>query len=854
MGQLKNRMRVRGITARSVSASLLAMVFIGSAINFLGAIAGFGGGYGTEALAITAIWVIVPLSLVSALIFRAIRWRPFTRPELFCILFSALLASPLIAQGFWTLMLGRLSTIPRSSDFAKLDAYPEKLWPHGPNLGAGKLEFSPGRDLLAEGGFEWEEVEYDEGRRALHPTVSNSETDERSSFLIPIEFAGEGEGLVPGKPYLLGVLTQARNLGQEAFYFCRLYFDQERTASEEIFSSRAIGKKTILHKTGFHRMGAYGVNIPVASGRNFWIEFGLKGSGTVTFRDLQLMDVSAIEDAYKGRVTLTESDYSTLNERERLGQVARPDSIFSLKGLQFLLTGYIPLGDWANPLVAWGTFIFLVLGASFALALMMRSQWVDKERFLLPLARIPRALLGISEGPGRTLPRIWKNPIMWAGLGIGLCWCLLRAWSFYNPELPDLGIRINLASYISDPRFGDMFSNVVFTVSVLVLGLALLMDLHILMSLFIGYWFFRSQYWFGEVFGFNAIPDFPSERPQVAGAYVAYALVIVVFTRKYLWGVLKEAIRGTNESGEILSHRISLLLFCGFTIGVIPWSRWVGIPTAGGLLIFLMLVSFGFVATKLRAECGIPMLGYFPVRFIYLIPFLGGIGVLGTGGAVFTMILAYTIGTFVFLVLPGIQFEMIQIGRELRMRGGHIVGTALLGIFGGILIGGAIYLGACYGRGVENFGNLGAFDPEIEVFGNFVNWHTAASERYFETGNQVAVEDFLNPMGGAMLFAGAITALTAFLRQIFAQFWFHPIGIILGPSEMMITAWGSIIAAWLIRFMVLKLGGAAAVREKLFPFAIGLFLGSVVANGLILAFNVWLFLYRPGLPGLPEYY
>ena len=267
-----------------------------------------------------------------------------------------------------------------------------------------------------------------------------------------------------------------------------------------------------------------------------------------------------------------------------------------------------------------------------------------------------------------------------------------------------------------------------------------------------------------------------------------------------------------------------------------------------------MLVSFGFVATKLRAECGAPMLGYFPIRFVYLVPFLGGIGVLGTDGAVFLMILAYSIGTFVFLALPGIQFEMIQVGRELRIKPGHIVGTALLGIFGGILIGGAVYLGVCYSRGVENFGNLGTFDPEIEVFGSFISWHTAASERYFESGTQVALEDFKNPVGGAMLFAAAMTTLTAVLRQFFAGFWFHPIGIILGPSEMMITAWGSIIAAWFIRFTVLKLGGAAAVREKLFPFAIGLFLGSVIANGLILALNVWLFLNRPGIHGLPGLY
>ena len=200
MAELKDRVHFRGITLRSVSASLFAMAFIGSAINFVGAIAGFGGDYGTEALAITAIWVIVPLSLLGALFYRAMGWRMLTRPELFCILFSTLLASPLMAHGFWTFMLGRLATIPRSSDFEKLDAYPQKLWPHGSNLAAGKLEYSPGHDLSGKGGFEWKEVEVDEGKWALHPTVSNTDADEASSFLIPIEFnTEERAGLVPGK-------------------------------------------------------------------------------------------------------------------------------------------------------------------------------------------------------------------------------------------------------------------------------------------------------------------------------------------------------------------------------------------------------------------------------------------------------------------------------------------------------------------------------------------------------------------------------------------------------------------------------------------------------------------------------
>ena len=71
---------------------------------------------------------------------------------------------------------------------------------------------------------------------------------------------------------------------------------------------------------------------------------------------------------------------------------------------------------------------------------------------------------------------------------------------------------------------------------------------------------------------------------------------------------------------------------------------------------------------------------------------------------------------------------------------------------------------------------------------------------------------------------------------------------------MMRFAWGSILVAWFIRFTVLKIGGAEAVREKLFPFFIGVFLGSLGAQLIFFLVNLWLFLYRPGIPGIPEIY
>jgi hypothetical protein len=82
---------------------------------------------------------------------------------------------------------------------------------------------------------------------------------------------------------------------------------------------------------------------------------------------------------------------------------------------------------------------------------------------------------------------------------------------------------------------------------------------------------------------------------------------------------------------------------------------------------------------------------------------------------------------------------------------------------------------------------------------------------------------------------------------MFAGFWFHPLGFIIGPTWMMQYLWGSILAAWFIRLIVLTLGGAATVRQKLFPFFIGAFLAGVMAYFLFALLNGYLYFFSPGV-------
>jgi hypothetical protein len=81
----------------------------------------------------------------------------------------------------------------------------------------------------------------------------------------------------------------------------------------------------------------------------------------------------------------------------------------------------------------------------------------------------------------------------------------------------------------------------------------------------------------------------------------------------------------------------------------------------------------------------------------------------------------------------------------------------------------------------------------------------------------------------------------------------HPIGFILGPSSFSQMIWGSLLLAWLLRFLFVRFGGGLAVRTKLQPFFIGVFLGA--CGSWVLWFSVGTFLRSRGVEliygGLP---
>ena len=437
----------KGLTLRSLAVALFAIVVMAMHVQYVEVILADGSAVAEQALPIPAVTVFLGLLLVVAGLRWLARVQLLEKAELFCILLILLIATPIMTQGMWHRFVGLIAATPRSQNFAYVDALNDKLWPHGPNLLAGRFASATARGNPAQ----WDDVDLNDRLKTRAATLRNTKADEVSALDLTVPVTSEsGTGIVPGEPYLVSVLARGEDFSPATRVFIRVY-DADGQRYTELASSADEKNRTFLHPQGFIRVGTYRVTFPVVEGqRSVSLAFGLSGPGKLILADPKLFSVGALEWAYSGRAEVTEAVWNTLAPQERAGLVVRPANLWSWAGLKYVVAGYIPVAAWMTPAVAWSSLVILLLAATLAIAVLMRRHWADSQRYPFPNFQIPA--LWLNEGAA-----VWKNRMLWVGFGIGLAWCLARGWHFYNPRVPNLEISVPLGQYLNDPGWGGMW-------------------------------------------------------------------------------------------------------------------------------------------------------------------------------------------------------------------------------------------------------------------------------------------------------------------------------------------------------------------------------------------------------------
>ncbi|MDA1086625.1 MAG: hypothetical protein O2901_06375 [Verrucomicrobia bacterium] len=836
-----------GLTIRSFIIAVVALFAMGFWIEYEEVFSA-GGPLGENAPPNSAVGVIMILLMISAVLYRVREALRLTSGELVVVYSALLVAAPLMTQGMWHRLPGLLAGIAHNQDFKSYESLPSMLWPHGENLvsnhrfenGLGEFESSGGPEVR------FEVIDRGEKGQWNSPVLSGDGDPANASALsysIP-RYAPDGtEQLVPGESYMFTVLVKADGFTKGSLYYAKMRADEGQDVS--LVGGTSSTRPTFANPGGFQRVGVNPISIPRDLDERLTLTLGIVGSGTLAVQDVEFFNNEAVEALYSGVKVVRESNLERLDGNDRDSTRVRPDRRAGLRGFGYLLKGYIPIEQWVRPVLSWLALISAMFMGLYGASILMRKQWVENERLTMPQTIIAKQLFGeVTDEAGRVSSPIFRNRTMWLGFALAFGLALLKGFHFYNPNIPaPVFAPMGFDSYVEAQWLKALFKDVGIGLSIgagislVVLAIALLVETDILFSLWTMFLLFRLWHVFGYTANLSSIPGYPWAHQQNMGGFIAYGLLAVWAGRQHLTRAIKLTLGGPalndEEERQRLSYRWAFVMIVAAVAGVAWWSAWTRMGVLAGLLFFGYLMLCGFTLSKIRAECGAPFgyaTPYFGMQFIAVV---GGMTVFKTTGVLVATMASGFMCVAVFLMMAPVQVEMMEVARHFRVRSVDLGAGLWLGLLGGVLIGGFVVLCWAYAEGANNTEYTWPFNQ---------NWYfnqyrglEKGVDRAFEAGTlgtapeTQALNIFKNPDAKGLGIGALATFLLAFLRARFAWFPFHPIGYILAPTYFMMGLWFVLFLAWLIRSILLRIGGARMIRYGLVPFSVGILLGAVVS-------------------------
>ncbi|TVR50024.1 MAG: hypothetical protein EA425_10850 [Puniceicoccaceae bacterium] len=807
---------------------------------------GYGLNFGTEPLAAPAMICLLLLVAWVALTRWLLPGWAFTRQEMITIAYILLIAAPVAGKAFWIPVVSLVAPHASRDQWQTYETLPTQFRPYGPNLVRDHLA-DPDRWTVEGGSVAVGEAVFARGRRsgpALVFSTTTTPQEETPTVRATIPLRLVEDGLYHNSYYIFTSLFRVTTEDPAAQWGAVLRPDSPLAPSLELVRGRGESSASFVQPEGFMRLGNFSFQLPAGLEETASIELFFTGVGRMEIADLELRDITAYILTQSGAPVITRSAYEELPPSYRAGVLVRPDNLLSPAGLKFLLTGTVLWGPWLGPMGWWLAFLFLLFGGAFSIGLILRRQWIDRERFPLPLTIPVVELVGAPQetGTGRRLPAIFSSGWFWSGVVLAAGFCLFDLLAGFNDGIAGPTTTIPIRTYLDSPEWGRTWVDINFRILPLAIGIGLLMELNVLISLVLGFLLFRLQFWMGHQTGWDTDGQYPYATSQGLGAFFFYGLTILVLARKYLWNSLRQAFRSERPASEPFGYRTSYagLVLCA--AGLFTWSMLLGSTVVGSLSLTVLGLIVALVYMKLRAECGVPGTSWFGGRILLFVPVVGGLGAIGPLAFGLNAELGRMLSAFSLLIVAGIQLEFLEMARRYGINRWHVPGAIAVALAGGVFIGGWFMLGGSYATGSENWKHSTMTHP--------AHTNVGETQRAVSQATSAMVADIpdsgIQPREIAFFAGGGVAVVLTVLRQLFAGFWFHPIGFLLGASGTLANVWGSLFLAWLVRLLVLRLGGAASVRERLRPAAVGLIAGTVIGYGVAILANSFVWSVSPG--------
>ena len=489
---------------------------------------------------------------------------------------------------------------------------------------------------------------------------------------------------------------------------------------------------------------------------------------------------------------LTVSDEKTL-----LGYYEGGSSLYTLHHLKV----------WLTPVVAWSSFIFVLMVVLLCINTLLRIQWTEHERLSYPLTQLPLEM---------TNPRLrfFRNRLMWIGFSIAALISIVNLLNSIYPIIP----------YIPVKRQG-IGGGIRVSFYPFVIGMSFMMPQDLLFSCWAFYWLYKIELMIGDMMGWRNLPRFPYAAEQGFGVYMGLLIFALWIGRSHFIGLLRHLFTSSrsrfqlDDSREPMPYRLAVI---GIVFGIIfltvfsykaGMSLWV-IPIFFGIYFLLSIMI-----TRLRAELGFIVHGhgYRPGIDPHTMIVTGfGTWQLSTNTlTVFSMYIFFNRAYWVNPMPEHLEAFKMSERRNINLR--HTAIAILLATAIGLVVSFWFLLDSFYRHGHDS----AHFHPHSlwygrMAYGQLENWLNYPREA---DGPALAF------MGGGF----GLTAVLMFLRTRFLWWPLHPLGYVTADSWGMFNLWSCIFVAWVIKTIILRYGGLGSYRRAV-PFFLGVALGDYIVG------------------------
>lgn len=498
----------------------------------------------------------------------------------------------------------------------------------------------------------------------------------------------------------------------------------------------------------------------------------------------------------------------------------------------------IPWGVWIKPMLVWTLFACIIFFGMVCLSVILREQWIDRERFTFPLIQVPIEM--VEQPEGRNLfNSFFKNRVMLFGLAVPFVYHMVNGLHSYMPVIPQFPSVFNLYEPFTEKPWITLrwWPALRFFIFFSVIGITYLLTLEVSFSLWFFFLMFKAQYIVMNAMGLRIDPWTSASRQVMGGSFI-FTIFVFWVGREHIGAVVRKTFSkqgGPDDSNEPMPYRWAFTGFIASLILVVVGCYVAGISLWVGATISMSILITSVVLTWMVANGGLLLVQapYFPSEYAQVIFGSAVIGARSTAVMGFERTFLRDWGEF---LMPHVMhaFKVTDLTRINRRK---LLEAITVAVAIAIVISWYATLSVAYHKGGFHM------SP-----GPYVN----RARNYF-TQMALSIQNRQGtnwPHVSSMIAGAVVTTFLLFMRHRFIWWPLHPIGYLLGSTYPPFFLWGTIFIGWLAKYIILKYGGIRTQR-KMRPFFLGLILGEYITVGF------WMILavitgtrYTGGLPGL----